>query len=78
MSGPFTEDPRLPPPQDPRVLWRVTLEQHANEEDGRCRLCGDADCHTWRWASELLAEENRWTEGRAAAQGEDEPETRSQ
>lgn len=56
-AGPFTEDTRRTPPPHPRALWRVVLDRHANGADGRCQICGDANCGRWRWAAELLADD---------------------
>jgi hypothetical protein len=70
-SGPFTEDWQRSPAPDPRALWRVVLDRHANGADGRCEICGDADCTRWQWASELLADDQA-AEERAAGQGASE------
>jgi len=67
-SGAFTEDPRLPPAADPRTMWRVVLDRHANGPDGRCAICREADCSRWRWAAELLADDQD-AEARKKARG---------
>jgi hypothetical protein len=50
VSGPFTEDPRLPA-VDLVPLYREMLAIHAgNPEHGYCVLCGQDHCDLWRFA----------------------------
>lgn len=57
MSGPFTEDLRLPPVGDVLRPWREFLAQHTNDATtGRCSVCQARDCERWQWAVERLAE----------------------
>lgn len=58
VSGPFTEDFRLPPVGDLLQQWRDLQAQHTNDAtSGRCPVCKVRDCERWRWAGERLAEE---------------------
>jgi hypothetical protein len=57
MSGPSTEDFRLPPVGEVLQPWRDSLELHTNDAaSGRCPVCEVKDCDRWRWADERLAE----------------------
>jgi hypothetical protein len=58
MSGPYTEDFRLPPVGDVLQPWRDLLARPTNDAaDGRCPVCKLENCDKWRWARERLAAE---------------------